>query len=105
MSVHVDAALDAAATSGPPIPLVRLSTAVRRAGATLQALRAGARLRAPTWTALGAWHLVVAAPDELGPADLHPGADILAGQPRSDLLLTARTLLENGGDVTSTADE
>lgn len=105
MSVHVDPAPGAAATSGPPVPLVRLGTAVWRAGATLQALRAGARLRAPTWPALGAWHLVVAAPDDLAPADLHPGADVLAGQPRSDLLLTARTLLENGGDVTRTADE
>lgn len=105
MSVHVDPRPDASATSGPPVPLVELSTAVRRAGATLQALRAGARLSRPTWSALGSWHLIVAARADLTPADLHPGAEVLASQPRSDLLLTARALLENGGDVTATAAE
>ncbi|HEU5266928.1 MAG TPA: helix-turn-helix domain-containing protein, partial [Jatrophihabitans sp.] len=103
MSVHVDPPAGAVATSGAPVPLLQLSTAVRRAGATLQALRAGARLATPTWSALGSWHLIVDAPAELAPADIHPGADVLAGQPRSDLLLTARALLENGSDVTSTA--
>jgi transcriptional regulator with GAF, ATPase, and Fis domain len=105
MSVHVDPPPDTAATSGPPVPLLELSVAVHRAGSTLQALRAGARPATPTWTALGSWQLIVAAPPEMTPADIHPGAELLAAQRRSDLLVTARALLENGGDVTVTATE
>jgi hypothetical protein len=105
MSVHVDPAAGAGATSGPPVPLLELSTAVRRAAATQRAVRAGARLPRPSWEALGSWRLIVDAPDELPVAAVHPGADVLAGQPRSDLLLTARTLLDHGGDVAVTAAE
>jgi hypothetical protein len=103
MSVHVVPPRRDAATSGPPLPLNELSVAVRRAAATLQAARAGAVLARPSWDALGVWHLVVAAPPELRVADVHPGADVLAARP--DLLLTARTVLDNGGDVTATAAE
>jgi transcriptional regulator with GAF, ATPase, and Fis domain len=105
MSVHVDPRPGTLATSGAPLPLLHLGVAVYRAAGTLQALRAGARLDRPTWSALGAWQLVVAAPPELTPADIHPGADVLAAERRPDLLATARALLENGGDVTATAAE
>lgn len=105
MSVHVDPRPDAPATSGPPLPLPDLSVAVRRAASTLQALRAGARLARPTWSALGSWQLIVAAPPEVSPADIHPGVEHLLTERRSDLLVTARALLENGGDVTVTAAE
>jgi hypothetical protein len=105
MSVHVDPGAGGVATSGPPLPLLSLSVAVSRAAGTLRALRAGARLATPTWTALGSWQLIVAAPPDVTPADIHPGAEILAGQRRADLLVTARALLENGGDVPSTATE
>lgn len=103
MSVHVDPPPGAPATSGPAVPLKELSVAVQRAASTLQAARAGAVLARPSWDALGVWHLIVAAAPELRAADLHPGADVLAVRP--DLLLTARTLLDNGGDVTATAAE
>jgi hypothetical protein len=105
MSVHVDPAPDVRATSGPALPLVQLSVAVRRAALTLQALRAGARLPGATWSLLGSWHLIVAAPEHLEAADIHPGVQMLAAQPRSDLMITARALLENGGDVAATAAE
>ncbi|HZC69287.1 MAG TPA: helix-turn-helix domain-containing protein [Jatrophihabitans sp.] len=105
MSVHVDPKPGARATSGPPLPLLHLSVAVHRAASTLQALRAGARLAAPTWSALGSWQLIVAAAPDVTPADIHRGAEILSKQRRSDLLVTARALLENGGDVTLTAAE
>jgi DNA-binding PucR family transcriptional regulator len=105
MSVHVDPRPDAFATSGPPLPLRELHIAVHRAASTLRALRAGARVRRPTWSALGSWQLIVAAPPELTPADIHPGVDLLSGVRRSDLLVTARAVLENGGDVTVTAAE
>jgi hypothetical protein len=105
MSVHVDPDPTGSATSGPPVPLLQLSTAVQRAAATLQAQRAGAQLALPTWDALGSWHLIVAAPADLTVADIHPGADVLACQPRSDLMITTRTLLENGGDVAATSAE
>jgi transcriptional regulator with GAF, ATPase, and Fis domain len=103
MSVHVDPKPDTPATSGPPLPLLRLNVAVHRAASTLQALRAGARIAEPTWSALGSWHLIVAAPPDVTPADIHPGADVLSTQRRSDLLVTARALLEQGGDVSMTA--
>jgi hypothetical protein len=111
MSVHVGPAAGrpatggAPATSGAPVPLRELSTAVRRAAATQQAVRAGARLSRPTWDALGSWHLIVEAPASLSVAAVHPGAEVLARQPRSDLLVTARTLLDHGGDVAVTAAE
>jgi hypothetical protein len=103
MSVHVDPSPHAMATSGPPLPLAELNVAVRRAASTLQAARAGAVLDRPSWDALGVWHLVVSAPPQLAVADVHPGADVLATRP--DLLLTARTVLDNGGDVAATAAE
>jgi sugar diacid utilization regulator len=65
----------------------------------MRALRAGAVLKQPTWDSLGAWHLIVAAPDDLTVADVHPGAEALATEHRSDLVVTARTLLDHGGDV------
>ncbi|HKC28564.1 MAG TPA: helix-turn-helix domain-containing protein, partial [Jatrophihabitans sp.] len=105
MSVHVDPRPDTSATSGSPLPLVQLSTAVQRAAATLQALRAGARLAKPIWTALGSWQLIVVASADLRPSDIHLGVELLRAHRRSDLLLTARALLENGGDVTVTAAE
>jgi hypothetical protein len=64
---------------------------------------AGARLDPVSWDALGAWRLVVEAPSTLDPAAVHPGAAILATLPRDDLMTTARTVLDLGGDVTSAA--
>ena len=40
---------------------------------TRRALRAGARLAAPTWDALGAWRLVVEAPETISPGGRPPG--------------------------------
>ena len=104
MSAHVlTARARDAATSGPPLPLVELGEAVRRAGATRRAVAAGARPDPPSWDGLGAWRLVVEAPASLTPASIHPGAEILAAQPRPDLVDTARVVLDNGGDVAAAA--
>jgi GAF domain-containing protein len=94
----------AAATSGPPLPLAQLHVAVGRARVVLRVLRAGATLARPCWDALGGWHLIANAPDSLAVADLHPGAAALAAPGRADLLLTARALLDAGGDVARTAE-
>ncbi len=103
MSAHVAAGRPQPATSGPPVPLLDLSTAVLRAAAVRQALRAGARLAAPNWGALGVWRLIAAAPADLSVSEVHSGADLLSGRSHGDLLVTARTLLENGGDVANSA--
>ena len=92
------------ATSGAPLPLVDLAEAVRRARVTLMVVRAGARLDTVSWDSLGAWRLVVEAPDALDVAAVHPGAETLAGLPRPDLLSTARTVLDLGGDVAAAAE-
>ena len=102
-SVHVDPAATERHTSGAAVPLAELAVAVQRAAVTLRALRAGARLSAPSWDALGAWHLIVSAPEDLAPGQLHPGVDTLLAQRRPDLLTTARCVLDNGGDVTASA--
>ena len=99
LSAHVVSARARAATSGSPLPLVELGEAVRRAVATRRAVAAGARPDPPSWDGLGAWRLVVEAPAALTPASVHPGAEILAAQPRTDLADTARAVLDNGGDV------
>jgi hypothetical protein len=91
------------ATSGAPLPLVELAEAVRRALATLTAVRAGAQLDPVSWDALGAWRLVVDAPADLNAAQLHPAAEMLASLPRDDLLTTARTVLDLG-DVAAAAE-
>jgi hypothetical protein len=104
-SVHVDPPPSARHTSGPPLPLGQLGVAVDRARATDRVVRAGAVLATPTWDALGEWHLVVAAPPEITPGLVHPGADVLAAQKRPDLLDTARCVLDNGGDVTLSAEQ
>lgn len=91
------------ATSGPPLPLVELSEAVRRARLTLQALRAGALLSGPSWDCLHGWRMVAEAPPELSPAEVHPGVDELRRLKTSDLLITARTFLDLGGEVHATA--
>ena len=104
MSVHVNPPPRAAVTSGPPLPLAELHLAARRASLTRQALRAGAVLPRPAWDALGSWRLIVAAPPDLAVADIHPGADVLARQARPDLMITARTVLDHGGDIARAAE-
>lgn len=93
------------ATSGTPVPLAELSVAVHRAAATRRVLQAGGRLAAPTWNDLGAWLLVVAAPDAVTIAGVHPGAARLLNLPKPDLAETARVMLEAGGDVEAAARE
>lgn len=104
-SVHVNPKRATTYTSGAPVPLPQLAVAARRAAVTLRALRAGARLTRPSWDALGAWHLVAVAPQDLTPAQLHPGVDVLLGEKRADLLVTARCVLDNAGDVLASAEE
>ena len=41
----------------------------------------------------------------LTPAQIHRGADVLAAQKRPDLIDTARCVLDNGGDVTVSAEQ
>ena len=93
-----------AATSGAPLPLVELAEAVRRALATLTAVRAGAQLDPVSWDALGAWRLIIDAPADVTVAQLHPAAETLAALPRDDLLTTARAVLDLG-DVTAAAKQ
>lgn len=103
MSVHVANRRPRAATSGAPVPLVDLGEAVRHADATRRVIAAGAHLTPATWDGLGAWRLVVEAPASITVAQLHPAAEILVNQPRSDLTTTARAVLDHGGDVTAAA--
>jgi hypothetical protein len=103
VSVHIGPV--ATPTSGAPLPLLDLRTALHRADVTRRALLAGAQLTRPTWDALGSWHLVVSAPPALTVANVHPGADVLARLPRPDLLHTARVVLDLGGDVSQAAAE
>ncbi|MET8182489.1 helix-turn-helix domain-containing protein [Streptomyces sp. NPDC005336] len=93
------------ATSGAPLPLVELGEAVRRAAATRRAVVAGARLDTPSWDGLGAWRLIVEAPDELTVAQVHSGAEALLEQRRDDLMTTARVVLDHGGEVSAAAEE
>lgn len=104
LSVHVVTTRGPrAATSGAPLPLLHLSEAVRRAAATRRAIRAGARPNPATWDNLGAWRLVVDAPDTVTAESIHPAAAILRDQPRGDLEETARVLADTGGDVAAAA--
>lgn len=93
------------ALSGAPLPLERLREARRRADATRTALEAGARLDPVSWEALGAWRLVVDAPEELAVGEVHPAAEVLASLPRRDLMVSARTVLDLGGDVAAAAQQ
>lgn len=103
MSAHVVGRRPRPATSGKPVPLARLAEAVRRAAATRRAIAAGARPEPPTWDGLGAWHLIVAAPDDLPTEAIHPAVVVLNEHNRSDLLETARVIVDNGGDVADAA--
>jgi hypothetical protein len=103
MSAHVNPRPGVTATGGRPLPLGQLHLAVRRASLTQQALRAGATLTRPVWDALGSWHMIVAAPEDLAVADIHPGAEVLARQARPDLMITARAVLDHGGDIARAA--
>ena len=105
LSVHVVGSSHGVATSGLPVLLADLHLAVERAELTRRVLRAGARLPRPSWDALGAWRLIGAVPETISPADVHEGADRLADDARSDLLVTAWTVLELGGDVARSAAE
>ena len=105
MSLHMVSRGPRAATSGAPLPLVALQEAARRASATRRAVLAGARPDPPTWDGLGAWRLIVDASDDVPVEAVHPGAVVLAAQPRGDLLATARLLVDVGGDVTAAAQE
>lgn len=103
MSAHVTGSRPRIMTSGVPLPLLRLGEAARRARATRRAVTAGADLAEVSWNALGAWRLVVEAPEQLTVAAVHPGAEVLASQPRPDLMTTARVVLDHGGDVGAAA--
>jgi hypothetical protein len=106
LSAHVAGTRRRTATSGAPLPLVQLREAARRAAATRRAVAAGASPDPPTWDGLGAWRLVVDAPESLTVAELHPGAEALASRAptdRADLVTTARVVLDHGGDVTAAA--
>lgn len=105
LSAHIDPAPETTYASGAAFPLHELSVAVERARTTARVLRAGARLPSPSWDSLGEWHLIAAAPPELTPAQIHPGAQRLAEQKRPELFVTARCVLDNGGDVTVSAEE
>ncbi len=105
LSAHVDPDRTAVHASGTAVPLADLAVAVQQARTTVRVLRAGARLATPSWDALGDWHLIAAAPADVLPAQVHPGADVLAAQRRPDLIDTARCVLDNGGDVTASAEE
>jgi hypothetical protein len=104
MSVHVWRPRAASAASGQALPLVELREAVRRAACTRRALAAGARLQRPSWDALGVWRLVVEAPESLSVSEIHPGTGVLASARRSDLMATARVVLDLGGDVAAAAE-
>lgn len=104
MSAHPARARRRVATSGAPIPLVDLTEAVRRARATRRALAAGAILGTQSYDVLGAWLLVVEAPESLQPTDVHPAVQVLTTQRSTDLLDTARTVLDLGGDVSTAAE-
>ena len=104
MSGHAWSPRAAPAASGRALPLAELREAVRRASATRRALAAGARLERPSWDALGAWRLIAEAPAALRVAEIHPGAEVLAAQPRGSLMTTARVVLDHGGDIAAAAD-
>jgi PucR C-terminal helix-turn-helix domain len=103
LSIHVQRGLRRDASSGAGLPLVQLAEATRRARATRRAIAAGARVELATYNNLGAWLLVVNAAAEVTPAQVHPAAALLAGHPRADLLQTARTVLDRGGDIAAAA--
>ena len=104
MSAHMWRPRAAPAASGRALPLVDLCEAVRRAACTRRALVAGARLERPSWDALGVWRLVVEAPESLSVSEIHPGAEVLASASRTDLMATARVVLDLGGDVAAAAE-
>ncbi|RYZ32499.1 MAG: PucR family transcriptional regulator [Propionibacteriaceae bacterium] len=105
LRAHVSGPHPQPATSGAPLPLADLAEAVRRARVTQAVVRAGAELDPVSWDALGAWRLVVEAPDDLPVAAVHPAAETLAALPRTDLLGTARTILDLGNDVAAAAEQ
>jgi DNA-binding PucR family transcriptional regulator len=106
MSAHIVSSYrPRVATSGAPVGLISLGEAARRAAATRRAIAAGAQPDPVSWDGLGAWRLVVDAPDDLTVEAVHPAAAILAAQPREDLLATARVVVDLGGDVAAAAQE
>ncbi|MFT4165079.1 MAG: helix-turn-helix domain-containing protein [Microlunatus sp.] len=92
------------AASGKPLPLGRLGDAVDRARITRRVLAAGGQPERATYDALGIWRLVAAAPEDLNPDDIHPGATALHNLARPDLLETAETLIRTGVDVTAASE-
>ena len=103
MSAHVADTPAQSAMSGTPLPLAELGEAVRRATATRRAIAAGARIDPASWDGLGAWRLIVEAPESLSPSTIHPGAAVLAQQSNTTLMTTARVILDHGADIAAAA--
>lgn len=100
---HIVTIQNRIATSGAGLPLVELAEAFRRARLTELAIKAGAQLANNSWDDLGPWRLIVEAPSDLLPKDIFSGLDLLLDPANSDLLETARSVLDNGGDITTVA--
>jgi hypothetical protein len=103
LSAHLAGSGPGLALSGAPLPLTDLGEAFRRAVAVQRVMAAGACIEPATWDGLGAWRLIVEAPESLRPADLHPGAETLAQQSNTALMTTTRVILDLGGDVAAAA--
>ena len=103
MSAHAGGSGPEVGLSGAPLPLVDLGEAFRRAVATRRAIAAGARMDPASWDGLGAWRLIVDAPESLSPSQIHPGAAVLAQPSNAALMATARVILDLGGDVGAAA--
>jgi hypothetical protein len=103
MRAHVAGSGPGLALSGAPLPLADLGEAFRRAVVTRRTIAAGARVDPASWDGLGAWRLIVEAPESLSPSHIHPGAAVLAQQTNAALMATARVILDLGGDVAAAA--
>lgn len=102
-TAHLETKTIRDATSGTSLPLAQLAEAYRRARLTQRAISAGAVLPVASWDELGPWRLIVEAPETLSVSDIHSGVEVLLDPINTELLETARALLDSSGDVTSIA--
>lgn len=105
IAIRVVSNANVIASSGEPLPILKLGQAVRRARLVRTAIRAGAKLDIENFDGLQSWRLLLEAGPEITPSLLQPNFELLIEPEHSDLLKTLDAYIASNLDPNISAKE